>query len=129
MAITFQLKRGNTAENNGFVGEEGELTFDTDNSDIRIHDGETAGGRTVFPPFIECTTGADEPAKTVNAPGFRYISGSLIVVDFVNGNALDSTPVTLNINNLGALPLLSGETAIILVSPIIFPGKFLFKKM
>ena len=113
MAITLQLKRGNTAENNGFIGEEGELTFDTDKSDIRIHDGETAGGRTIFPPFIECTTSADEPAKTVSAPGFRYISGSLIVIDFVHGNELDSTPVTLNINALGALPILSGETSVV----------------
>ncbi|MBM3931309.1 MAG: hypothetical protein FJ336_08575, partial [Sphingomonadales bacterium] len=39
-----QLRRGTSAENNGFIGAIGEITVDTDRKSIRVHDGATAGG-------------------------------------------------------------------------------------
>lgn len=47
MAIRFQLRRGTTAQNDSFVGAEGEITFDTGTKSIRVHDGVTAGGSKV----------------------------------------------------------------------------------
>lgn len=44
MAIRFQLRRGTTAENNGFIGEAGELTLDTQKKQLHIHNGSTPGG-------------------------------------------------------------------------------------
>lgn len=44
MAEQWQLRKGSTAENEGFVGAEGELTYDTTTKAIHVHDGETAGG-------------------------------------------------------------------------------------
>lgn len=44
MAEQWQLRKGSTAENEGFVGAEGELTYDTTTKAVHIHDGETAGG-------------------------------------------------------------------------------------
>ncbi len=38
------LKRGNGAENDGYVGLLGEVTVDTDVSALRVHDGQTSGG-------------------------------------------------------------------------------------
>ncbi len=38
------LKRGNGAENDGYVGLLGEVTVDTDKQTLRVHDGATAGG-------------------------------------------------------------------------------------
>ena len=44
MGQQLQLRRGTTAENNAFTGAVGELTVDTDRSEMRLHDGVTAGG-------------------------------------------------------------------------------------
>ena len=47
MARVLQLRRGTNAENNLFTGAAGELTVDTTNEVLRIHDGATQGGTTV----------------------------------------------------------------------------------
>ena len=44
MATQVQLRRGTATENNSFTGAQGELTFDTTNKRVRVHDGATAGG-------------------------------------------------------------------------------------
>jgi hypothetical protein len=44
MATQVQLRRGTTAENDAFTGAQGELTFDTNNKEVRVHDGATNGG-------------------------------------------------------------------------------------
>lgn len=42
-----RLKRGTTAENDLYTGLSGEVTIDTDEHTLRIHDGETPGGHPV----------------------------------------------------------------------------------
>ncbi|MDR1361183.1 MAG: hypothetical protein LBJ18_02640, partial [Rickettsiales bacterium] len=44
MTRIIQIKRGNAAQNNNFIGAAGEITMDTDAKTVRIHDGETLGG-------------------------------------------------------------------------------------
>tara|TARA_Y100000385_G_C13024732_1_gene607871 strand:+ start:953 stop:1207 length:255 start_codon:yes stop_codon:yes gene_type:complete len=44
MAVTVQFRRGTTAQNNAFTGAVGELSINTTNNSIRVHDGSTAGG-------------------------------------------------------------------------------------
>lgn len=44
-ATQVQLRRGTQAQNNAFTGAVGELTIDTDNYNIRVHDAVTAGGK------------------------------------------------------------------------------------
>jgi hypothetical protein len=44
MAIQLQLRRGTTTEHNTFTGAVGELTYDTTNKTLRVHDGSTVGG-------------------------------------------------------------------------------------
>lgn len=44
MAKRLQLRGGTTAQNNAFTGAARELTIDTDNWHLRIHDGSTVGG-------------------------------------------------------------------------------------
>jgi hypothetical protein len=39
-----QLRRGTSTQNNALTGADGELTYDTTNDRLRIHDGATAGG-------------------------------------------------------------------------------------
>ena len=44
MPTILQHRRGSSAQNNNYTGSAGELTIDTDNNSIRVHDGTTAGG-------------------------------------------------------------------------------------
>ena len=44
MAVTVQFRRGTTTQNNAFTGAVGELSINTTNNSIRVHDGSTAGG-------------------------------------------------------------------------------------
>ena len=47
MARILQIRRGSTAQNNNFTGLAGEITFDTEEKTLRVHDGETLGGFTL----------------------------------------------------------------------------------
>ena len=47
MSKQWQIRRGTTAENNEFTGAVGELTMDTTNNTLRVHDGTTQGGHLV----------------------------------------------------------------------------------
>ena len=48
MAIQVQIRRGTNKENNAFTGAQGEVTVNTINNSLRIHDGETIGGHIVL---------------------------------------------------------------------------------
>lgn len=43
-ARQIQMRRGTAAEHSSFVGASGEITIDTTNNTIRVHDGKTPGG-------------------------------------------------------------------------------------
>lgn len=47
MAIQVQIRRGTSAQNDAFTGALGEITVDTTNKVVRVHDGSTAGGFTL----------------------------------------------------------------------------------
>ena len=44
MASILKLRRGSSTQNDSFTGAEGEVTFDTTNKTLRVHDGSTSGG-------------------------------------------------------------------------------------
>lgn len=44
MTRILQIRRGSAAQNEQFTGMPGELSFDTDNKTLRVHDGEALGG-------------------------------------------------------------------------------------
>ena len=44
MAVTVQFRRGTATQNNAFTGAVGELSVNTTNNTIRVHDGSTQGG-------------------------------------------------------------------------------------
>lgn len=47
MATQVQRRRGNTAQNNAFLGALGELAFNTELIGLRLHDGVTVGGHPI----------------------------------------------------------------------------------
>lgn len=44
MSRQIQIRRGSEEEHENFTGAIGEITMDTTNNTLRVHDGETAGG-------------------------------------------------------------------------------------
>ena len=44
MTRILQIRRGTSAQNDNFTGMAGEITMDTTNKTVRVHDGETLGG-------------------------------------------------------------------------------------
>ena len=44
MTRILQIRRGSAAQNDNFTGLSGEITMDTTNKTLRVHDGETLGG-------------------------------------------------------------------------------------
>ena len=44
MTRILQIRRGTATQNDNFTGMTGEITFDTTNKTLRVHDGETLGG-------------------------------------------------------------------------------------
>lgn len=44
MPTTVQFRRGTTTQNNSFTGAAGEITVNTSNNTLRVHDGSTPGG-------------------------------------------------------------------------------------
>lgn len=44
MARQVQIRRGTSAQNNSFIGAIGEITMDTTNNTLRVHNGTIAGG-------------------------------------------------------------------------------------
>ena len=47
MSKQIQFRRGTATEHATFTGANGEITVDTTNKTLRVHDGETAGGTTL----------------------------------------------------------------------------------
>lgn len=72
MAKQLQLRRGNTVQNNAFIGAVGEPTLDTETGLIHIHDGVTQGGK----EFIDAVVAFQRPTAENNYTWFRkYASG------------------------------------------------------
>lgn len=71
MANILQLRKGNSAQNRGFLGSVGELTYDTELARLRIHDGATVGGKVIVGTRI-VTTPID--ANLENTTGVRIIN-------------------------------------------------------
>ncbi len=48
MEVTVQFRRGTATQNNAFTGAAGEISVNTTNNSIRVHDGSTQGGHEVM---------------------------------------------------------------------------------
>ena len=92
MAKQLQLRKGTTTEHNTFTGAVGELTYDTEKKQLRVHDGTTVGGKGIVGTRI-VTTPID--VNYENTTGVRII------------NVLGNTNLPLNV--YGALNVYSNE--------------------
>jgi hypothetical protein len=102
MAKLLRLRRGTDTQHTTFTGAEGEVTVNTTNDSLHVHDGTTAGGREVMRadkdnmPDSGVTAGtygssSAIPAITVDAKG---------LVTSATTSAIDSTAITNGTSNV-----------------------------
>ena len=80
MAVTVQFRRGTAAQNNSFTGAAGEISVNTTNNSIRVHDGSTAGGHELMK--------ADATNIDGNVP-IGNISGTISASALDDGSSID----------------------------------------
>ena len=77
MAIQIQLRQGTTTEHDSFTGANGEVTVDTTNKTLRVHDGYTVGGirlATITGGLVPTT---QLPAATTSTQGIVKLNNTL----------------------------------------------------
>ena len=76
MARQIQIRRGTATEHNSFTGEIGEITMDTTNNTLRVHDGQTVGGTILARESIVSKMAAPSDTATVLdlSPGTKWTS-------------------------------------------------------
>lgn len=102
MPTEVQFRRGTTAQNNSFTGAGGELSVNTTNNSLRVHDGTTAGGFELAKADLSNTTGLG----TVSAANIGI--GTTIVIsagfELQNIQSLDATTTATIESAVAAAP-------------------------
>jgi len=98
MATQVQLRRGTATENNSFTGAQGELSYDTTNKRVRVHDGSTAGGfelktenssgDTLFADNEKAIFGAGSDLQIYHDGSASYIDDAGTGALYIRGNAI-----------------------------------------
>lgn len=104
MSRQIQFRRGTSAQHETFTGAPGEITVDTTNNTLRIHDGETPGGTTLAKqseiPDLASLDYIVESGRTDTMWWRKYNSGTVDMGGHYTGNATTITlPVKLADNN------------------------------
>jgi hypothetical protein len=68
MSIQVKFRRGSNSQHSSFTGADGEITVDTTNKTLRVHDGSTVGG-TRLAKFSEIST---------NSANLQHVTTSII---------------------------------------------------
>ena len=97
MAKQWQIRRGTESENNDFTGAIGEVTMDTTNNTLRVHDGTTPGGHIIgdngYHPDLFDVKWSDHilnNAPWLRADTFSWQNGSVYQTAYAHLNNLGS---------------------------------------
>jgi hypothetical protein len=110
MSEQWQIRRGNTADNDAFTGAQGEITMDTTTKQLRVHDGETQGGAGVIDPVVAFQA----PTADNNYTWYRkYRSGWVEMGGKAVTDGANPTPITLPVEvaDTNYIPFIQGRTA------------------
>ena len=77
MAKQLQLRKGTATEHDTFTGANGEVTVDTTNKTLRVHDGTTAGGTRLATLTGGLVPAAQLPAATTSVQGAVILNDTL----------------------------------------------------
>ena len=103
MTVRVVVRKGNNAINSAYAGEVGELTYDSDNQTIRIHDGTTLGGtKTVT------TNSNGNLISTINVANITSLTSNTANISTANitnltSNTANITSLTSNTANITSL--------------------------
>ena len=86
MAVELILRNGTESENNSFTGANSEVTVDTTNNTLRVHDGSTPGG------FSVVTTNTNDTLVNKTLSDFS-VSGQ------ITGDLIPSADITYNLGS------------------------------
>ena len=90
MTVRVVVRKGNNAINSAYAGEVGELTYDSDNQTIRIHDGTTLGGtKTVT------TNSNGNLISTINVANITSLTSNTANISTANITSLVSNNITV----------------------------------
>lgn len=105
-----QFRRGNTAQNLAFTGAVGEVTVDTGNYTMRVHDAVTPGGyETITVNSTQTLTNKTLDAPTLNSPTITgNISGG---ANLVYGTSLISITGNITAGNLSVTGNVTGNVS------------------
>lgn len=104
MPSTVQFRRGTSSQNDSFTGSNAEITVDTTNKTLRVHDGSTAGGsKLAKAEELDLQVVGDDSATftmTVGTDVLQFSGGNGITTSTSSSKivniALDSTIITLD---------------------------------
>jgi hypothetical protein len=92
MPTQVQFRRGTTGQNNSFTGAAGEISVNSSNNSLRIHDGSTAGGHELAKANLSNTSGISSLSlQNLNVTGISTLQGLLNVG--VAGTVITATTV------------------------------------
>jgi len=91
MPTTVQFRRGTTAQNNSFTGAQGEISVNTSNNTLRVHDGVTAGGTELI------TTSSLTTANTTEISNL-YFTNARVYSNVINLGYATNSNVALKAN-------------------------------
>jgi hypothetical protein len=77
MAIQIQLRKGTATEHSTFTGADGEVTVDTTNKTLRVHDGTTVGGIRLATLTGGLVPASQLPVATTSAQGAVILNDTL----------------------------------------------------
>ncbi len=98
MTVRVVVRKGNNAINSAYAGEVGELTYDSDNQTIRIHDGTTLGGtKTVT------TNSNGNLISTINVANITSLSSNVSNISTANITNLSSNVSNISTANITSL--------------------------
>ena len=107
MAGQLKLRRGTTSQLANYIGSEGELTYDTEKKQLRVHDGITVGGKIIDDTATDVTGQVKQATEAL--AGKAKIATTVIAQagtndsDFITALKLAKTRQSVWVNKTGML--------------------------